>query len=218
MATGGWSPQARRVVNVLFALMCALGAICFYLGVQQLVETQRLVIGISLGFAQESSYASRWRTFCRSHFHTHDRFKLSAALLLAWRWPTPSGSSNRSISTATSRRYGSGPLGDMATKERLVNELEQPSRYLAGIDLGTTNSAVSYVDTSEEVWRVRTFATPQLVDAGQVEARETLPSCHYQPAAGELAAGALRLPWSREEPASAVASSPPITVLGGRGG
>ena len=92
----------------------------------------------------------------------------------------------------------------MATQERLVNELEQPSRYLVGIDLGTTNSAVSYVDTSEDVWRVRTFATPQLVDAGQVEARETLPSCHYQPASGELAAGALRLPWSREVPASAV--------------
>ena len=28
---------------------------------------------------------------------------------------------------------------------------------------------------------------------GQVEARETLPSFHYQPAAGELAAGALQL-------------------------
>ena len=51
---------------------------------------------------------------------------------------------------------------------------------------------------------MRTFAMPQLVDAGQVEARETLPSFHYQPAAGELPAGALRLPWSRESPAYAV--------------
>jgi hypothetical protein len=82
----------------------------------------------------------------------------------------------------------------------------QPSRYLVGIDLGTTNSAVCYVDTAESVWRVRTFATLQLVDVGQVEARETLPSCHYQPAPGELPAEALRLPWTREESRQAVGS------------
>ena len=92
----------------------------------------------------------------------------------------------------------------MPKQERPLHGTEQPSRYLAGIDLGTTNSAVSYVDTLEEAWRVRTFATPQLVDAGQVEARETLPSCHYQPTVGELPAGALCLPWTRSEPVSAV--------------
>ncbi len=63
------------------------------------------------------------------------------------------------------------------------------SRYVVGFDLGTTNSAVTYVDTAEEPWRIRTFAVPQLVAPGQVEARETLPSFHYQPAPGELAAG-----------------------------
>jgi hypothetical protein len=79
-----------------------------------------------------------------------------------------------------------------------------PSRFVVGIDLGTTNSAVCYVDTAEEPWRIRTFAVPQLVAPGQVESRETLPSCHYQPAPGELPGGAMRLPWSREEPAWAV--------------
>ncbi len=64
-----------------------------------------------------------------------------------------------------------------------------PSRYVVGIDLGTTNSAACYVDTGEEPWQVRTFAVPQLVAPGQVEARETLPSFHYQPAAGELPPG-----------------------------
>jgi molecular chaperone DnaK (HSP70) len=83
-------------------------------------------------------------------------------------------------------------------------ERSAPSRYVVGIDLGTTNSAVSYVDTEESPWRVRTFAVPQLVAPGQVEARETLPSFHYQPAPGELKAGAIRLPWSREEPGHAV--------------
>ena len=61
-----------------------------------------------------------------------------------------------------------------------------PSRYVVGFDLGTTNSAVTYVDTAEEPWRVRTLAVPQLVAAGQYEARETLPSFHYQPASGEM--------------------------------
>lgn len=79
-------------------------------------------------------------------------------------------------------------------------------RYVVGIDLGTTNSAVGYVDSAESPWRVRVFAVPQLVAAGQVEARETLPSFHYQPAAGELGAGAMRLPWSRQEPEYVVGS------------
>lgn len=81
---------------------------------------------------------------------------------------------------------------------------ELPSRYVVGVDLGTTNSAVAYVDTTEAPWQVRTFPTPQLVAPGQVEARETLPSCHYQPAEGETAPGALRLPWSKEEKVYAV--------------
>jgi len=76
----------------------------------------------------------------------------------------------------------------------------QPSRYIVGIDLGTTNSAVGYVDTHREPWRVQTFSIPQLVDVGQVEARETLPSFHYQPAAGERAGEGVGLPWQREAP------------------
>ena len=78
------------------------------------------------------------------------------------------------------------------------------SRYVVGLDLGTTNSAVCYVETAQESWQVRTFAVPQLVAPGQVEARETLPSFHYQPAAGEVAAGALRCPWDKQGPSYAV--------------
>jgi molecular chaperone DnaK (HSP70) len=68
---------------------------------------------------------------------------------------------------------------------------------VVGIDLGTTNSAMAFVDTAVEPWRVETFAIPQLVAPGQVEAREVLPSFHYQPAAGVLPPGSLRLPWQR---------------------
>lgn len=69
------------------------------------------------------------------------------------------------------------------------------SRFVVGIDLGTTNCAVGYVDTNETVWEVRTFQVPQLVAAGQVEPRDTLPSFHYQPAEGEFSAESVRLPW-----------------------
>ena len=69
------------------------------------------------------------------------------------------------------------------------------SRYVVGFDLGTTNSAVCYVDTKETPWQIRTFAVPQLVAPGQIESRETLPSFHYQPADKEFAADALTLPW-----------------------
>jgi molecular chaperone DnaK (HSP70) len=49
-----------------------------------------------------------------------------------------------------------------------------------GIDLGTTNSALAYIDEREAEDRdfppVRIFETPQLVSAGRTEARRTLPS------------------------------------------
>src|SRR3954453_6959472 len=71
-----------------------------------------------------------------------------------------------------------------------VDAAEVASRYVVGIDLGTTNSAVCYVDTHEQPWKVRLLEIPQLVAPGQVEARDTLPSFHYQPprAAGETTA------------------------------
>jgi molecular chaperone DnaK (HSP70) len=78
------------------------------------------------------------------------------------------------------------------------------NRYVVGVDLGTTNSAVAYVDTQRTPWRVETFAVSQLVAAGQVEARETLPSFQYQPASGELPPEALKLPWSQPAPDYAV--------------
>jgi len=76
----------------------------------------------------------------------------------------------------------------------------EPTRYVVGIDLGTTNSAVGFVDTARPELRVETFLVPQLVAAAEVESRETLPSFHYQAAEGEFPAGALKLPWDRAAP------------------
>jgi molecular chaperone DnaK (HSP70) len=78
-----------------------------------------------------------------------------------------------------------------------TDEKEQP-RFVVGIDLGTTNSAVNYVDTEVDDRKILTFAVPQLVAAGEVERRETLPSFHYEPASGELTDGGLDLPWDSE--------------------
>ncbi len=73
------------------------------------------------------------------------------------------------------------------------------SRFIVGIDLGTTNSAVAYVDLGhEEVPRakIRIFDIPQLVAPGQVAPGAVLPSFLYLPGPYELPAGALSLPWA----------------------
>jgi len=92
----------------------------------------------------------------------------------------------------------------MPTGPTFADDLPQPSRYIVGIDLGTTNSAVGYVDTRREPWQVQTCRIPQLVDVGQVEALESLPSFHYQPVADQATAAGLRLPWNRQPPEYAV--------------
>jgi molecular chaperone DnaK (HSP70) len=71
------------------------------------------------------------------------------------------------------------------------------TRFVVGIDLGTTNIAVCYVDLEGES-ALEQFAIPQLVSAGEVGDRDLLPSFCYLPGAHELPEGALELPWSRE--------------------
>lgn len=71
------------------------------------------------------------------------------------------------------------------------------TRYVVGIDLGTTNSVVAYADTQAgDPPPLAVFQIPQLVDAGVVEPRSMLPSFLYLAAEGELPAGALHVPWS----------------------
>ncbi len=82
----------------------------------------------------------------------------------------------------------------------MIENESQPSRYIVGIDLGTTNSAVGYVDTHREPWRVQTLRVPQLVDVGQIEPLQTLPSFLYQPTPDERSGKGWRLAWHREVP------------------
>ncbi|WP_175954271.1 Hsp70 family protein [Burkholderia sp. BCC0405] len=66
-------------------------------------------------------------------------------------------------------------------------------RYTVGIDLGTSNTVVAYVEAGSDA--IRVFDVEQLVGPGAVAAQPLLPSVRYHPAAGELAADALKLPW-----------------------
>jgi molecular chaperone DnaK (HSP70) len=72
------------------------------------------------------------------------------------------------------------------------------SRYIVGIDLGTTNCAVAYVDTKgreRPAADIRLFDVPQLIAPGETAPRSMLPSFLYLPGPHELPAGATRLPW-----------------------
>jgi hypothetical protein len=75
------------------------------------------------------------------------------------------------------------------------------SRYLIGIDLGTTNSAVAFVDTRAGDDRVRVFEVPQLVAPGEVAPRRQLPSFVYLAGEHDLGPAETALPW---DPASRV--------------
>jgi molecular chaperone DnaK (HSP70) len=65
--------------------------------------------------------------------------------------------------------------------------------FTVGIDLGTTNTVAAYAESGGE--EIRLFEIEQLSAPGEVKAAAMLPSLRYQAAPGELAAGALRLPW-----------------------
>jgi len=76
------------------------------------------------------------------------------------------------------------------------------SRYVIGIDLGTTNSAVSFIDTRKDPFggfeAVTLFRIPQVVSEGHVAKRNGLPSFLYISAGHDLPAGSLDLPWESD--------------------
>ncbi len=88
-------------------------------------------------------------------------------------------------------------------------------RYIIGIDLGTTNSAVSFIDTSashslsrhdpvsetsvEPSVKVETFRIPQLTGPGEISELKVLPSFLYLPGEHDIKKEAFDLPWSSHE-------------------
>lgn len=80
--------------------------------------------------------------------------------------------------------------------------MSENPRYIIGIDLGTTNSAVGYVDTRAEAcdMRVQALRIPQLVAQGEIGELTVLPSFVYLPEPHDEPQGTLRLPWQTEDP------------------
>jgi molecular chaperone DnaK (HSP70) len=69
------------------------------------------------------------------------------------------------------------------------------ARFLIGIDLGTTNCAVAYVDTQAADPQVRVFEVAQLVAPGEIGPRRQLPSFVYLPGEHDLSPAETALPW-----------------------
>ena len=71
------------------------------------------------------------------------------------------------------------------------------TRYAIGIDLGTTQSVVAYVDLAGEPQRLELLAVPQLLAAATVGERSSLPSFLYLATDDETASGSYDLPWTQ---------------------
>ncbi|HKN69631.1 MAG TPA: Hsp70 family protein [Terriglobales bacterium] len=78
------------------------------------------------------------------------------------------------------------------------------AKYIVGIDLGTTNSALARCNASaagsaaEEESRIEVRSIPQLVNPNEVAERTLLPSFLYIPGEFDFPKGSLALPWEPE--------------------
>ena len=83
-----------------------------------------------------------------------------------------------------------------AARRRIPTSVFQRTRYVVGIDLGTTNSALAFVDRRAGVKarEVRHFPVEQLIEPGIVKAGRVLPSALYL-RGEELSPAQVALPW-----------------------
>ena len=71
------------------------------------------------------------------------------------------------------------------------------SRYLIGIDLGTTNCVVYYIDKTQEPMIPELLKIPQLSEANEISENSVLPSFIYIPDEKDLPAGSLNTDWNK---------------------
>jgi zinc and cadmium transporter len=82
MTASGSSRFSRHVLNALFALVTPLGAALFYLGANHFADSNAAFLGCSLAFCAGTFLCIASSDLLPElQFHSHDRFKLSAALL-----------------------------------------------------------------------------------------------------------------------------------------
>lgn len=72
-------------------------------------------------------------------------------------------------------------------------------RYIIGIDLGTTNSSLSYIDTESKTLAIHPFLMTQLADVGYIQKSDSLPSFCYLAKENEFPKNSLILPWQAKE-------------------
>lgn len=83
MEAGGWSKQARTSANLIFALMCPLGALLFFFGVDVVGDSRNYLVAAALAFSAGAFICIALSDLLPEvHFHSHDRAKLTLAFLL----------------------------------------------------------------------------------------------------------------------------------------
>lgn len=83
MASGGASRTSQTVVNGLFALIAPVGAALFLVGMGQFSGSAATLLGVALAFAAGMFLCiSSSDLLPELQFHSHDRLKLSVALLV----------------------------------------------------------------------------------------------------------------------------------------
>lgn len=83
MSAGRWSVRSQTLINCAFALACPLGALLFWFGASHFTDSQNVVVGCALAFSAGFFLCIALSDLLPEvQFHAHDRFKLSAALLL----------------------------------------------------------------------------------------------------------------------------------------
>lgn len=83
MLAGGWSAKARHIVNFGYALMCPLGAALLMIGLRTVTGDKALIASAALAFSAGVFISIALSDLLPEvQFHSHDRLKLSAALLL----------------------------------------------------------------------------------------------------------------------------------------
>ena len=72
---------------------------------------------------------------------------------------------------------------------------KEESRFIIGIDLGTTNCVLSFIDGKGEDSPIEIFECHQIEAPGEIKAHRLLPSFIYIPTKQEKDAGGLQMPW-----------------------
>jgi zinc and cadmium transporter len=83
MTAGGSSRLSRQLLNALFSLATPLGVALFYLGANHLASSNVVFLGSALAFCAGTFLCIASSDLLPElQFHSHDRLKLSVALLL----------------------------------------------------------------------------------------------------------------------------------------